>query len=730
MKKIYLDYNASTPLAKQVIDRMRPFLEKGFGNPSSEHWSGYESRDAIEEAREQIASMLDCSSSEIIFTSGGSESNNLAIRGIAGKYETGHIITSTIEHPAVLNVCKHLEKEGFSVTYVPVNKNGILNLNKFKKALQSNTILISIMLANNEIGTIQPLAEICEIAEKHNIPVHTDAAQAAGKINISLDNLEVDLLSIAGHKMYAPKGIGALYIRHGLEIKPLLFGADHEQGLRPGTENVLEIVGLGAAAKLFNDNSKKYIREQKNLKKYFWNELHSALPEIKFMGDFENSLPNTLNIRFPGLDANTLLAKMPEIAASAGAACHADDINPSHVLKELGLSNIESNECIRFSLGRETTADEIDQTITKIVETVESLKNSGPLEQKQSGEKEIKLTQFTRGLGCACKLKPQNLEQIINKITNISDPNVITGIMDSEDAAIYKLDESNAIISSVDFFTPIVDDPFDFGRIAAANALSDIYAMGGTPLFALNIAAFPENRLPLSVLDKIIEGANQIAQQAGINILGGHTIDDNEPKFGLVVTGIINPARILTNKGAQTGEVLILTKPLGLGIQTTALKRNLLNNEQHNRIIEIMTALNKASAQIIADYPVKCCTDITGFGLLGHLNEILTASKKQAVINFARVPYISGTRELISRKVVPGGTRANLNYITNNVNWNGLAKNDRLLLTDAQTSGGLLFTVAEKYSEEILTRLHEKNLTKSAIIGKILTNAAKKITIK
>lgn len=730
MKKIYLDYNASTPLAKQVIDRMRPFLEKGFGNPSSEHWSGYESRDAIEEAREQIASMLDCSSSEIIFTSGGSESNNLAIRGIAGKYETGHIITSTIEHPAVLNVCKHLEKEGFSVTYVPVNKNGILNLNKFKKALQSNTILISIMLANNEIGTIQPLAEICEIAEKHNIPVHTDAAQAAGKINISLDNLEVDLLSIAGHKMYAPKGIGALYIRHGLEIKPLLFGADHEQGLRPGTENVLEIVGLGAAAKLFNDNSKKYIREQKKLKKYFWNDLHSALPEIKFMGDFENSLPNTLNIRFPGLDANTLLAKMPEIAASAGAACHADDINPSHVLKELGLSNIESNECIRFSLGRETTADEIDQTITKIVETVESLKNSGPLEQKQSGEKEIKLTQFTRGLGCACKLKPQNLEQIINKITNISDPNVITGIMDSEDAAIYKLDESNAIISSVDFFTPIVDDPFDFGRIAAANALSDIYAMGGTPLFALNIAAFPENRLPLSVLDKIIEGANQIAQQAGINILGGHTIDDNEPKFGLVVTGIINPARILTNKGAQTGEVLILTKPLGLGILTTALKRNLLNNEQHNRIIEIMTALNKASAQIIADYPVKCCTDITGFGLLGHLNEILTASKKQAVINFARVPYISGTRELISRKVVPGGTRANLNYITNNVNWNGLAKNDRLLLTDAQTSGGLLFTVAEKYSEEILTRLHEKNLTKSAIIGKILTNAAKKITIK
>ena len=730
MKKIYLDYNASTPLAKQVIDRMRPFLEKGFGNPSSEHWSGYESRDAIEEAREQIASMLDCSSSEIIFTSGGSESNNLAIRGIAGKYETGHIITSTIEHPAVLNVCKHLEKEGFSVTYVPVNKNGILNLNKFKKALQSNTILISIMLANNEIGTIQPLAEICEIAEKHNIPVHTDAAQAAGKINISLDNLEVDLLSIAGHKMYAPKGIGALYIRHGLEIKPLLFGADHEQGLRPGTENVLEIVGLGAAAKLFNDNSKKYIREQKKLKKYFWNDLHSALPEIKFMGDFENSLPNTLNIRFPGLDANTLLAKMPEIAASAGAACHADDINPSHVLKELGLSNIESNECIRFSLGRETTADEIDQTITKIVETVESLKNSGPLEQKQSGEKEIKLTQFTRGLGCACKLKPQNLEQIINKITNISDPNVITGIMDSEDAAIYKLDESNAIISSVDFFTPIVDDPFDFGRIAAANALSDIYAMGGTPLFALNIAAFPENRLPLSVLDKIIEGANQIAQQAGINILGGHTIDDNEPKFGLVVTGIINPARILTNKGAQTGEVLILTKPLGLGILTTALKRNLLNNEQHNRIIEIMTALNKASAQIIADYPVKCCTDITGFGLLGHLNEILTASKKQAVINFARVPYISGTRELISRKIVPGGTRANLNYITNNVNWNGLAKNDRLLLTDAQTSGGLLFTVAEKYSEEILTRLHEKNLTKSAIIGKILTNAAKKITIK
>ena len=723
MDKIYLDFNASTPLAPSVIDKMKPYLEKGFGNPSSLHWSGRESRQAIEKARERMAMLLECSPDEIIFTSGGGESNNLAIRGFMQQFTTGHIITSKIEHPAVLNVCRFLEEQGYSVSYLPVDANGILDPDIIDENIRPDTKLITIMLANNETGAIQPISKICEIAHKHDIPVHTDAAQAVGKIAVSVKNLKADLISIAGHKMYAPKGVGALYINSQISLEPILLGADHEKGLRPGTENVLEIVGLGEAARIFNDDQINIISEQKKLRNNFWELLKAQLPDIKLNGELEQVLPNTLNIQFPGIDANTLLSELPEIAASAGAACHADAVNPSHVLKAMGLSDQAATQCIRFSLGRTTTQDEIESAAQKIAQTVQKLSRSDEPQFVSVKDNDIKLTQYTHGLGCACKLKPHNLEKIINTIDNIYDSNLITGIMDSEDAAVYKIDEERAIVATLDFFTPIVDDPFDFGRIAAVNALSDIYAMGGNPLFGLNITAFPENRLPLSVLESIMKGSSSIAKQAGIPILGGHTIEDNEPKFGLVAVGMIHPDQVLKNKGAQPNDCIILTKPIGLGIQTTALKRSLLNQEQKNQIIEIMTRLNQDAGKIITDYPVNSCTDVTGFGLLGHLQEILKASQLQADLFLDKIPVISETRKLIRQKVVPGGTKSNLKYIDEYVNWGPSSDSDKLILCDAQTSGGLLFTLPEKFADEVVNKLHAKGDPDAAIIGKIVSNS-------
>ncbi|MFA5729506.1 MAG: cysteine desulfurase family protein, partial [Candidatus Neomarinimicrobiota bacterium] len=255
MKPIYLDYNASTPLLPEVREAMLPWLKNGFGNPSSSHFYGQKSKQAIENARRQVADLLNCQPEEIIFTSGGSESNNLAVRGVAELHPGGHIITSIIEHPAVLEVCRYLENNNFKVTYLPVTADGLVEVSAVAAAIRPDTFLITIMLANNEIGTLQAVREIAEIAHAHGILVHTDAAQAVGKMPVDVHELGVDLLSVAGHKMYAPKGVGALYISTGVRITPLFHGAGHEHGLRPGTENVLEIVGLGQAAEVFRSNS-------------------------------------------------------------------------------------------------------------------------------------------------------------------------------------------------------------------------------------------------------------------------------------------------------------------------------------------------------------------------------------------------------------------------------------------------------------------------------------------
>ena len=724
-KSIYLDHNASTPLLPEVISAMIPYLKNHYGNPSSNHAYGQAAKSAITLARDQVATLLNCSPDEIIFTSGGSESNNLAIKGIAELHPRGHIITSAIEHPAVLEVCRYLLTKGYEITLIPVDEYGLVNPDTVQAAIRPDTFLITIMLANNEVGTIQPLKEIAQIAHQQKILVHSDAAQAVGKIAVDLQNLEVDLLSIAGHKMNAPKGVGALFIKTGIKIAPLFQGAGHELGLRPGTENVLEIVGLGAAAQLFHENEMAVIAELKSRGDQFWQELHEAIPEVRLNGHPEKRLPNTVNVYFPGIDANTLLAELPQIAASAGAACHADSTAPSHVLKAMNLSTERILGSIRFSVGRTTTPAEVSLAVQTIVAAYRRLtqKQSEPGAPMELSD--IRLTQYTHGLGCACKIRPQNLEQILKKIPIAHSDKIQVGFETADDAAVYRLSNDTSLVATVDFFTPIVDDPFDFGRIAAANSLSDIYAMGGTPLFALNIVAFPEKRLPRQVLEQILAGAQNIAQEVGIPIVGGHTIEDNEPKFGWAVTGLVHPDKIWRNIGAQAGDALILTKPIGLGILTTALKRGLLDEATRTTITDIMRELNSRAAEIFQNFPIHACTDVTGFGLLGHLCEMLADGNSSARIVTSQVPIIPRTVEMVRRNIIPGGTDANIDYLQDRVYWEDqIAPIYRTILCDAQTSGGLLAAVPAEAAPQLLQELHQSGMLQAAIIGRF-ENAAK-----
>ncbi len=375
MQPIYLDYNATTPISEEVANAMRPFLDTYFGNPSSSHYYGIQTHEAVEKARKQIAELINCDASEIVFTSGGTESNNYAIKGIAlaNKHKGNHIITSSVEHPAVIEVCKYLEKQGFEITYLPVDKYGLVQIEEVEKAILPSTILISIMHANNEVGSIQPIAEIGQIAKQKGIFMHTDAAQSLGKIKADVHEMNVDLLSVAGHKLYAPKGIGALYIRKGVVLEKLIHGANHENNLRAGTENVLEIVGLGKACELANLHLDKNAKHYKELRDLLHQQLQKSLPNIQLNGHPEKRLPNTLNISFPNIEANTLIATLPDIAASAGAACHSHGISISQVLKAMQLHEKYAMGSIRFSTGRYNSALEIEKAAEMIIEAVGKL---------------------------------------------------------------------------------------------------------------------------------------------------------------------------------------------------------------------------------------------------------------------------------------------------------------------------------------------------------------------
>ncbi len=376
-KPIYLDYNGTTPHDPEVIAAMRPFLETEFGNPSSSHWYGVAPHQAVENARRQVAGLLNCSPDEVFFTSGGTESNNHAIRGtvLTLAHKGNHIITSTFEHPAVLEVCRYLETQGFETTYLPVDGDGLINPADVSKAIRSQTVLITIMHANNEVGTVQPIAEIGAIARQHGIIMHTDAAQSLGKIPADVQTLAVDLLSVAGHKIYAPKGIGALYVRPPLTLEKFCFGAGQEMGWRAGTENVLEIVGLGKACEIAARDLDQNRAHMQQLRDRLEGGLFNEVDQIRRNGHARKRLPNTLSVSFKDLAANRILEEIgPEVAATAGAACHSDTVEVSHVLQAMGVPIDWAKGTLRFSVGRMTTVDQIDHAIRVVVDAVTQLR--------------------------------------------------------------------------------------------------------------------------------------------------------------------------------------------------------------------------------------------------------------------------------------------------------------------------------------------------------------------
>lgn len=367
MKPIYLDYNGSTPIAPEVAAAMRPYLEGRYGNPSSLHWAGRDAHAALEEARLEIAALLGCQAEEVVFTSGGSEANNLALKGLFFRRLDGpaHLVASAVEHPAILEPCRFLQRLGAEVTLVPVDGTGLVDPDDVRKAIRRDTFLVSIMHANNEVGTIEPIAEIAEIAHARGVPLHTDAAQSVGKISTKVDELGVDLLSVAGHKAYAPKGIGALYVRRGIALEPLIHGAGHERGRRAGTESALLASALGKACALAE--SWVGMAAIERLRDEFWEGLRAAFGErVVLNGHPTRRLPNTLNVSFVGCIGAEVLAQLPAIAASTGSACHAGEVTLSPVLKAMGVAPEIGGGAIRFSLGRGTTREEIEAAVTAI----------------------------------------------------------------------------------------------------------------------------------------------------------------------------------------------------------------------------------------------------------------------------------------------------------------------------------------------------------------------------
>jgi len=384
MNRIYLDHNATTAVDSAVLDAMLPSFSSEFGNASSIHTFGQRARAAVETAREQVAALVNARPQEIVFTSGGTESDNHAIFGAAQAQlpvrPGAHVITSTIEHEAVLNACQALERQGVAITYLPVDREGLISLDDLRRALRPETVLITVMHANNELGVIQPLDEIGRIAAEADIYFHTDAVQSAGKVPIDVKTLQVDLLSISGHKFYAPKGIGALFIKSGTQLRQLLYGGHHQRGFRPGTENVAGIVGLGKAAELARLSLEKDAARISRLREILEQGILARVPDSHVNSSIAPRTPNTSNILFPGLEGEALVIALDlkGLACSTGAACSSGAVEPSHVLTAIGLPASKARASIRFSLGRHTTESEIAVALEIVPAAVAQLRKLSP----------------------------------------------------------------------------------------------------------------------------------------------------------------------------------------------------------------------------------------------------------------------------------------------------------------------------------------------------------------
>ncbi len=383
MKRIYLDHNSTTPLHPEVLEAILPYYKEAFGNPSTIYSFGQETRKATDEARDKVANLIGASPEEIIFTSGGTEADNLALKGVAAALEKKgkHIVASSIEHHAVLSTLKYLEKRGYKVSFLPVDEYSFLNPKKVKEAITSQTILISVMHANNEVGTIEPISEIGEIARKTGIYLHTDAVQTIGKIKVNVDDLKVDLLSLSAHKFYGPKGAGALYVRKGTRIYPLLHGGYQERRRRAGTENVAGIVGLGKAAEIASKEMVQQSRRESNLRDRLEKMIKENISYCRLNGHPTQRLPNTLNLSFEFIEGESLILNLDlkGIAVSTGSACTSGSLEPSHVLMAMGVAPEIAQGSIRFSLGRDNRKEDIDYTVENLVEIVTRLREMSPL---------------------------------------------------------------------------------------------------------------------------------------------------------------------------------------------------------------------------------------------------------------------------------------------------------------------------------------------------------------
>lgn len=367
---IYLDYNATTPMLPQVVDTMLPYLKTHFGNPSSGHEYGWRALDAVERARNQVAELIGASSEEIVFTSGGTEANNMAIRGVvaaATVADRGHVVTTVIEHPATVEPLRYLENQGHEVSWVAVDGTGRVSADELAACIRKDTALVSVMHSNNEVGTLQPVAEIARAAHEGGAVMHTDAAQSLGKVEVIVDRLGVDLLSVAGHKLYAPKGIGALYVRSGAELAPVLRGAGQERGRRPGTENVAFIAGLGQACEIARTTLEAESGRVRALRNELHQRLKAGIPGLALNGHPEERLPNTLNVRFPNVTGNAILGEALSVAASTGAACHEDVEEPSAVILAMGVEPAAALGSVRLTLGRGTTPDHVAEAAGALV---------------------------------------------------------------------------------------------------------------------------------------------------------------------------------------------------------------------------------------------------------------------------------------------------------------------------------------------------------------------------
>lgn len=385
--KYYFDYNATTPVDPLVLEEMSPYFSERFHNPSSFYRNAAEAHHAMEIARERIANLINARKEEIFFTGSGTESDNLAIQGTVKQLKTkgNHIITSQIEHPAVLNCCRYLEKEGFEVTYLPVDKNGLLDPDDLKKNIKESTILISIMFANNEIGTIQPVKELAEISADRGKIFHTDAVQIVGKYVIDVKKLNLDMLSFSGHKIYGPKGIGVLYKKKSMKIQPIIFGGGHERGLRSGTENVPAIVGVGKAVEMASLEMKEKESKIKPLRDRIQKEILEKIPEVMINGDTDKRLYNTLNLSIKYIEGESILAYLDqhEIALSSGSACSTKSLEPSHVLLALGLKHEDAHGSLRISLGKYNTQNDIDKLLEVLPPIVNRLRDMSPFWKKK-----------------------------------------------------------------------------------------------------------------------------------------------------------------------------------------------------------------------------------------------------------------------------------------------------------------------------------------------------------